>query len=70
MRLVRIIRPIVVIRFCGLNVAIIEHVPPDVEFFLCEIEAGDDHEALDLFYYASPICNTRLKRMIGHNLSG
>ena len=62
--LVRMLRPIVLIRFGWLRSERIGHFAVETEFYLCERDAGlQDTRAVDIFYYRSKVCNQQLKRM-------
>jgi putative glycosyltransferase (TIGR04372 family) len=62
--LVRILRPLVVIRFESLHSNRIGHFALDAELYLCERDAGmHNSRSVDIFYYNGQISNYQLKRM-------
>lgn len=62
--LVRLLRPLILIRFGKLISSRIGHFAADAELYLCECEEGmQNPKALDIFYYSSPICNRQFKKM-------
>jgi len=68
--LVRMLRPLVIIRFGPLMSERIGHFAGCPEVYLCEREAGmyGRSRSIDIFYYSSVICNQQLKRMWGRIL--
>jgi putative glycosyltransferase (TIGR04372 family) len=61
---VRLIRPLILVRFGVLNSHRIGHFSFDVEMYLCEREVGlQNKEALDFFGYGEFICNAAFKTM-------
>lgn len=67
--LVRLLRPLVLIRFGWLAGGRIGHYAADTEFYLCERDTGmQDPRAVDFFYHNSLACNAQLKRMFGRKL--
>ncbi|MDC3200287.1 TIGR04372 family glycosyltransferase [Porticoccaceae bacterium] len=64
---VRIIRPWLLLRFCGLISSRIGHFAANTELYLCEYDAKINRPSqhhVDLFYFATrPICNQQLAKM-------
>lgn len=62
--LVRLIRPVLWIRFGLLTSQRIGHFVTDAEFYLCEREVGmQNPKAIDIFGFGEAICNAHLKVM-------
>lgn len=62
--LVRLLRPIVLIRFGRLFSERMGGFLPDLEYYLCGRELGiQDQKAVDLFCYGEWICNIQVKKM-------
>mgnify|MGYP004003364033 CR=1 FL=1 len=62
--LVRMLRPLVVIRFGKLYSHRIGHFAANTELYLCERDIGTyNRRSLDIFYHRLPICNHQLKKM-------
>lgn len=62
--LIRVLRPLVLIRFGPLQSERIGHFAANTELYLCERDAGlQDPKAIDIFYHASQISNAQLKTM-------
>lgn len=64
--IIRLLRPIVLVRFIGLSSSRIGHFAADTELYLCEQDAGmHGKRTLDFFYYSWPVyvCNQQLKKM-------
>ena len=62
--LVRLLRPIVVIRFGPLRSKRIGHFAANTELYLCERDAGmHGRRVYDFFYHRMPICNQQLAKM-------
>jgi len=62
--LVRVLKPIIVIRFGLLRSERIGHFAANTELYLCERDIGTNNKKiLDIFYYTSPVCNQQLKKM-------
>lgn len=68
--LVRLLRPVLLIRFWPLNGRRIGHLSAETEIYLCERDAGINGRAraIDIFYYLPPICNIQLKKMLDRAL--
>ena len=61
---VRLLRPLVLIRFGALRSNVFGLLAFETEIYLCERDAGmHGKRVLDLFYHLSPICNQQLKKM-------
>ncbi|MBL8024240.1 MAG: TIGR04372 family glycosyltransferase [Elusimicrobia bacterium] len=68
--LVRLIRPLLWIRFGVLFSDRIGHFVTDIEFYLCERELGlHPIKAIDVFSYSGDVCNTQLKIMCERTLN-
>ncbi len=62
--LVRILRPLVLIRFGPLYSGRIGHFAANTELYLCERDMDMyPRRTLDIFYHTLPICNYQLKKM-------
>jgi len=62
--LIRVLRPIIVIRVGSLISNQIGHFGANTELYLCERDAGlQDSRAVDIFYHTAPVCNQQLKKM-------
>lgn len=62
--LMRVLRPLIVIRLGGLRGERIGHFIGDTEVYLCERDAGClGQRSLDVFYHTGPPCNLQLKKM-------
>jgi len=62
--LIRLLRPLVVIRFACLPSSRIGHFAGNTEMYLCERDTGmHPPRTFDIFYYQLPICNYQLKKM-------
>jgi len=62
--IVRLLRPIVLIRFGYLRSNRLGHFTANTEVYLCERDAGlCGPKAIDFFYYSPFICNQQLKKM-------
>ncbi|MBT89689.1 MAG: glycosyltransferase, TIGR04372 family protein [Spirochaetales bacterium] len=62
--LIRMLRPLVVMRFGQLNSDRIGHFAANTELYLCERDMGMyNRRTLDVFYHSSLICNHQLKKM-------
>jgi len=62
--IVRILRPVVLIRFGALSSEHIGHLAGNTEMYLCRRDAGmDNPRAFDIFYYMAPAPNQQLKKM-------
>ena len=62
--LVRLLRPIVCVRFGPLHSHRLGHFLGNTELYLCEREAHPSRRrTVDLFYHVPPICNEQVKRM-------
>lgn len=62
--LVRILRPLVVVRFGPLPSSRIGHLAANTEVYLCERDAGiHGRRNLDIFFHIPPVCNRQLTRM-------
>ena len=60
----RVLRPLVVIRFGPFRSERIGHFAANTEVYLCERDAGmHGRWTFDIFYHTSPICNHQLKKM-------
>jgi putative glycosyltransferase (TIGR04372 family) len=69
--IVRLLRPVVWIRFGWIRNDRLGHFAIDTELYLCERELGiQPHRAVDLFYYqdGSRTCNRQLARMCSRTL--
>ena len=67
--LVRVLRPMVLVRFGWLRSDRIGHFAADTEFYLCERDVGmQNPRAVDIFYYSAPACNQQLKKMFDRTL--
>lgn len=65
MFIVRILRPLILIRFGDLMSDRIGHLAQNTELYLCEIEAGIRKKGLfDIFFMTKPIANQQLKKMV------
>ena len=61
---VRLLRPLIRIRFAPLRSERIGHFAGNTEMYMCERDAGmHGSRRWDLFYHGGPICNQQLKRM-------
>lgn len=61
---VRLLRPVTVIRFGRLISTRIGHFAADTELYLCERDLGlRDKSGVDIFYHSRPICNKFLAKM-------
>uniref|UniRef100_UPI004048336E TIGR04372 family glycosyltransferase n=1 Tax=Algoriphagus sp. TaxID=1872435 RepID=UPI004048336E len=70
--IIRIIRPLVLIRFGSLFSYRIGHYAGNTELYLCEIDAGINKPqkfCIDLFYLQNPICNQQLTLMLDRTLT-
>jgi putative glycosyltransferase (TIGR04372 family) len=66
---IRLLRPLVLIRFGTINGARIGHYVFETDLYLCERRAGlHPHRSLDLFYYESRACNSQLARMFAREM--
>jgi len=66
---VRLLRPLVIIRFGQLYTERIGHFAVNTEVYLCERDAGlHGQQILDIFYYSFPICNEQLRKMWARTL--
>lgn len=62
--IVRLLRPLILVRFRIVSGKRIAHLAIDVEQHLCELEAGmQAKNTFDIFYFSLPICNYQLWRM-------
>lgn len=62
--LVRLIRPLLLVRFGRINGARIGHFCFETDLYLAERNAGlHPRRSLDLFYYESPPCNAQVDKM-------
>jgi putative glycosyltransferase (TIGR04372 family) len=64
--IVRLLRPLIVLRFAPLRSDRIGHFAGNIEVYLCERDAGlnsPSRRFVDVFYYTLPICNSQLKKM-------
>lgn len=62
--LIRLLRPVIVIRLAQLGSTRIGHLAGYTEVYLCECDAGlHGRGAIDIFYHGSPVCNQQLKKM-------
>ena len=67
--ILRLLRPLVIIRFGSLRSDRMGHFAGNTEMYLCERDAGIyGSGTFDVFYCASLICNRQLKKMWGHHL--
>jgi putative glycosyltransferase (TIGR04372 family) len=67
--LIRVLRPLVLIRFRYLRSNRIGHFAANTEVYLCERDAGmHGQRVVDIFYYRVPICNHQLKKMWDRSL--
>lgn len=61
---IRLLRPLVLIRIGTINGARIGHFVYETDLYLCERKAGlHPRRSLDLFYYSSPPCNAQMDRL-------
>lgn len=66
---IRLLRPLIIIRFGHLRSDRIGHFVGNTEMYLCERDAGIyDPRTFDVFYCSSHICNHKLKEMWGRHL--
>lgn len=66
---IRLIRPIVLIRFRMLPSSRIGHFAANTEVYLCERDVGvHGKKTIDIFYHSPLICNQQLKKMWDHTL--
>jgi putative glycosyltransferase (TIGR04372 family) len=68
---VRILSPVIVLRFGAFYSSRIGHFAGNTEVYLCEKDAGINRPSrpcLDLFFYQGVVCNQQLKRMWGRTL--
>ena len=62
--IVRLIRPLIVIRFGHMVTERIGHLAMNTEIYKCEIEAGlHQDKTLDIFYHRELVCNQQLRNM-------
>lgn len=62
--LIRLLRPIVTIRFGQLESTMIGHFAMNTELYLCKRDAGmHPGRCLDIFYHSKPVCNDQLRKM-------
>ncbi len=62
--LVRVLRPLVVIRFGPLRSERIGHFAANTELYLCNRDVnGNGKHTFDILYHMKPICNQQLKKM-------
>jgi len=62
--LVRVMRPIVLVRFGALRSERLGHFTVNTEAYLCQRDLGiQDRQAIDIFFHSAPICNQQLKTM-------
>lgn len=70
--LIRLLRPLVLIRFGWLQTHKIGHLPLEGEFYLCERLAGIQPRSLDFFYDRrrgdGEVCNPQAMRMLARHL--
>jgi len=66
--IVRLLRPLITIRFGKLRGERIGHFASNTEHYLCERDAGLHGKNYDFFYINGPICNDQLKKMWGRTL--
>lgn len=59
--IVRIVRPLVLVRFGSIMGQRIGHYMTDMECYFAERELGIQPDAIDFFYYDSPVCNEWLR---------
>jgi putative glycosyltransferase (TIGR04372 family) len=62
---VRIVRPLILIRFGRLRSYRIGHFSANTEYYLCNKELSVHKRTFDLFYCIPPVCNIQLKKMYG-----
>jgi len=61
---IRVLRPLILIRFGSLLSSRIGHFAAATELYLCSRDiAGKDGRVFDVFYHNGPICNQQLKKM-------
>ena len=66
---VRLLSPLVLIRFGSLRSDRIGHFAPETELYLCAKEAGLDRKVtIDIFCHTPTICNEQLRKMWGRLL--
>ena len=66
---IRLLRPLIIIRFGQLRSDRIGHFVGNTEMYLCERDVGIyDPRTFDVFYCSSHICNHKLKEMWGRHL--
>jgi putative glycosyltransferase (TIGR04372 family) len=61
--IVRVLRPVVLIRFGPLRSNRIGHFALNTEVYLCNRDHWGPKKVIDLFYHLKPICNTQLRTM-------
>lgn len=62
--LVRLMRPLILVRFGQLSTSRIGHFALDTEMYLCERDTGiDHHRTWDFFFHATPVSNHQLKKL-------
>lgn len=67
--LVRMLRPVLVIRFGALRSNRIGHFAPEPELYLCERDAGMyGRRTVDILYYGHEVCNQQLGKMWARKL--
>ena len=67
--IVRLLRPVVVIRFGKLISTRIGHFAGNTELYLCERDMGlHGNKTFDIFYHSEPVCNQQLAKMWGRVL--
>ncbi|MFC1665000.1 TIGR04372 family glycosyltransferase [Pseudomonadota bacterium] len=67
---IRLIRPLIMVRFGKLQSDRIGHFACNTEVYLCQRDKGmyDSPRSLDIFYCGAVVCNQQLKRMWGRVL--
>ena len=66
--MVRLVRPVVLIRFGQINTTRIGHFAPEAESYLCERDLGLQPKSIDLFYRNRSVANHQLLKMINRVL--
>ena len=62
--MVRLLRPLITIRFGSLETSRIGHFAGKTEIYLCERDMGiHGDKVFDIFYHGRPTCNRQLKKM-------
>jgi len=62
--IIRVIRPLRLVRFGHMRSERIGHFAINTEAYLCKWDSGQYRkETFDIFYYDGPVCNQQLKRM-------